>query len=166
MPLTRWARKHMEVMMAKKYDQDFKNSVTGKALYQKWVRMRYVGCCREWQDDFMKFVQWSFDSGFRDGTMLKRLNEKEEYSPENCYWTLRKAEPTETKKVCEHRGYTASAVQALWNKTVNRIREHYGMEPLEVNEPDFKDRTCKDCVHYKVCKYKRDDVPICEDYLD
>lgn len=57
-------------------------------------------------------------------------------------------------------------LKASWNRTVNRIREHYGMDLFDVDEPDLTDRTCKDCVHYKVCKYKADCVPICEDYLD
>lgn len=61
---------------------------------------------------------------------------------------------------------TYSEFKANWNKTVNRIRVHYGMEPFEVVDPDLSNKTCKDCVHYKVCKYKADCVPICEDYLD
>ena len=61
---------------------------------------------------------------------------------------------------------TFTSLQASWNKTVNRIRKHYGMELLEVAEPDYSDRTCKDCFHYKVCKYKASGLPICEDYLD
>lgn len=61
---------------------------------------------------------------------------------------------------------TYSALKASWNKTVNRIREHYGLDPFDVDEPDFSNRTCKDCGHYKVCRYKADGVPICEDYLD
>ena len=28
-----------------------------------------------------------------------------------------------------------------------------------------REPTCKNCLHYKVCKYKCDGVPVCEDYL-
>ncbi len=61
---------------------------------------------------------------------------------------------------------TYSEFKVAWNRAVNRIREHYGMKPFDVADPDYSDRTCKDCVHYKVCKYKADCLPICEDYLD
>lgn len=62
--------------------------------------------------------------------------------------------------------YKYTALCYSWNKVVNRLRKHYGMELFDEEEPDYSDRTCKDCVHYKVCRYKADGVPICDDYLD
>lgn len=153
-------------MTRMKYDNDFMQSTIGKALYYKWFRIKAIGCCREWQDDFLAFASWCLDSGYKEGATLKRYDARQVYSPRNCYWAIKRETPTEPQKKYEYPSYNDGAFQALWNKTVNRIREHYGMEPVEVVEPDFTDRTCKDCVHYKVCKYKRDDVPICEDYLD
>ena len=61
---------------------------------------------------------------------------------------------------------TFAQLKASWNKTVNRIREHYGLDLFEVDDPDYSGRTCKDCLHYKVCKYKASCIPICEDFLD
>lgn len=141
-----------------KYDKKFMESDVGKLLYAKWARIRRTGCCHEWADDFMAFVKWSMDSGFKEGSTLKRYDKNEVYKPHNCYWAVY----YQTTNVI----YKATAFCYKWNKAVNRIREHYGMELLEVNEPDFTDKTCKDCVHYKVCRYKKDDSPICEDYLD
>lgn len=141
-----------------KYDTEFMKTEAGKLLYGKWRRIRSIGCCQEWQDDFMAFANWSINSGWETGSHIKRYSKAKDYSPHNCYWSScsKKTNPT----------YKASAFCAEWNKTVNRIRKHYGMEQFEVTEPDFTEKTCKDCVHYKVCKYKKDDSPVCEDFLD
>ena len=141
-----------------KYDVELMKSDEGKALYDRWLRIRSVGCCQEWENDFMAFVRWAIDSGFEIGAHIKRYSKAKDYSPHNCYWSLCSQKATAN--------YKATAFCSLWNKTVNRIREHYGMMLFDVNEPDFTGKTCKDCVHYKVCKYKKDDSPICEDFLD
>lgn len=141
-----------------KYDTEFMKTEAGAALYNKWNRMRRLGCCPERKADFMAFVKWSMVAGFEEGATLKRYHKEKPYQPSNCYWVVdsKLTNPT----------YKASAFCASWNKTVNRIRKHYGMEQFEVAEPDFTEKTCKDCVHYKVCKYKKDGSPVCEDFLD
>ena len=132
----------------------------GKALYKIWNRIHMMQCCAAWANDFMEFYNWANENGYELGVVLKRRNHQNPYSPQNCYWSANRE--LERKK----NTYVGSQFIAKWNNTVNRFREHYGMELLDVNEPDFSDRTCKDCVHYKVCKYKNDGVPVCEDYLD
>ena len=143
--------------MPKKSYSEFKKTETGEDLYNRWVRVRKTGCCDEWAEDFMAFAKWSLDGGYELGAYLKRIDPKKEFSPTNCFWSIGK----DTK--C---AYKASEFCATWNKTVNRLREHYGLTPFIVEEQDNSGKTCKDCVHYKVCKYKADDMPVCDDYLD
>lgn len=97
--------------------------IANKQLYQKWRRVRKLGCCDEWLD-FDQFLKWAKKSGFAADGCLKRHNNSKPYSPRNCYWLeCAKTNPSYAKdEFCER-----------WNNTVNRIRDHYGMAPLEVD---------------------------------
>jgi hypothetical protein len=73
-----------------------------KKLYQKWNNMMqrcynpscssfdYYGekgivVCEEWED-FEKFFEWAITSGYKDGLVLSRKTNKDDYSPETCEW--------------------------------------------------------------------------------
>ena len=136
-----------------KYDQDFIKSDIGKELYSKWSDMkRKAGRCEEW-DDFNAFCVWAFDQGFIRGAFVRRRDKHGLYTPENCYLI--------TGKKIGHNIDPEDFINR-WNKTVNRIRIAYGMEPLRKQNST---KTCKDCKHYVVCKYKAENVPVCEDFL-
>ena len=135
---------------------EFVKTEDGQILYRKWSRIR-KNCCPEWANSFGAFIEWSLNNFFEAGASLLRFNRLEGYSPENCYWSI--GDTT-------HSSYRASGFCAAWNKTVNRIREYYGMPLFIVEEEDNNSKTCKDCVHYNVCKYKAEGVPVCDDYLD
>ena len=148
-----------------KYDQDFIRSPEGDALYAKWIRIKNISC-RPWADDFMEFANWALDSGYELHATIRRKNKKEQYSPKNCCWVVNGNVKREQTKKYDYKIYKDSTFRVEWNRAVNRIRKHYGLEPFEIDEPDYSDRTCKDCIHYNVCKYKAKGIPICEDYLD
>jgi hypothetical protein len=127
-----------------------------KELYRKWLGVKKAGCCKEWKK-FEVFYAWAVENGYEIGNMIRKTEYNEPHSPKNT--SVRISEKT-------HKDYRASEFCALWNKTVNRFRKHEGLSLFEVEEPDFTEKTCKDCVHYKVCKYKMDDTPVCDDFLD
>lgn len=108
----------------KKYDTKFMKTDEARLLYTKWHTIKRGDCCKEWLD-FMAFCEWAFDNDFECGAVLKRYHKSEPYSPRNCYFVF--SENTNPS-------YNASEFCALWNKTVNRIRVHYGLEPLGVDE--------------------------------
>ena len=143
--------------MSIKYDPEFKQTEIGYELYRRWVRIRKNGCCAEWEEDFNAFAEWSLSSGYELGSSLKRFDSSQEASPTNCFWSTGKG-----MKVY----YTDSEFCARWNRTVNLFRKRYGMMPFVTVEEDNSAKTCKDCVHYKVCKYKISDMTVCEDFLD
>ena len=103
-----------------KYDQDFMKSQEGMSLHSRWKKIRNQRCA-EW-DDFMAFVNWALDNGFSMDAQLKRYDSREEFKPGNAYFH----EPVD--------GCTTTEESIKrWNDTVNKIRVHFGMKPLEVD---------------------------------
>lgn len=90
-------------------------------MYHKWKRANRMGCCEEWKN-FETFCKWALESGFEEGDTLKKINVTLPFAPDNCFWLKRDIAS----------GFDPFEFSNRWNKTVNRIREHYGMEPLEV----------------------------------
>ena len=103
-----------------KVDPYLKTSEDYRVLYDKWRRMRKYGMCAEW-DEFAVFAEWALDNGYSPfGCTIKKINPDEEYSPSNCRFLV-----DLQKKIVQD-------FVNKWNTSVNRIREHYGMEPFEV----------------------------------
>lgn len=95
-------------------------------VYSKWRRALKLGCCEEWKK-FETFYRWAMKTGFVYGAVLKRHNNNKPYSPRNCYW--QDGEKT-------NKSFSAMDFCSLWNKTVNRIREHYGMESFAIESAE------------------------------
>ena len=104
----------------KPYDPIIRQSEHGARLYEFWKRIRRSPCCEEW-DYYPTFYNWAMQNGYSIGAGLQRTNKDDPYSPDNCYWKF----DNECQKRCPEKWTD------LWNKTVNRIRKHYGMPPLE-----------------------------------
>lgn len=46
-----------------------------------------IKVCEEWKSDFLSFYNWAMENGYRNGLTIDRLNNKKDYSPENCKWS-------------------------------------------------------------------------------
>jgi hypothetical protein len=59
-------------------------------------------------------------SGYNVGDWLRLIDGSLGYTPDNCVWHTPAGGARESKEWAD-----------AWNKSVNRIRKHYGMQPLE-----------------------------------
>lgn len=109
-------------MAKRKYDQEFMKTPEGKRIYTAWRNIGRSGRCPEW-DDFAVFAEWAINNGYDDEAVLRRHDRWNAHGPSNSYYVIPDG---------ENEYYLDSGWANLWNKTVNRIRVHYGMEPLEV----------------------------------
>lgn len=104
------------------YDPELRKSEHGSRLYQTWKRIRQHPHVEEW-DQFPPFYTWSTENGYAVGARLRLCNRLEPYAPDNCVWYIAgcgEDDPTPPSSWVEK-----------WNRSVNRIRKHCGMEPLE-----------------------------------
>ena len=100
------------------YDPALRKTEHGALLYQMWRRVIKSDHFEDWTY-FPTFYEWAMQDGYVSGEWLRRYDKTKPFSPDNCYWYS-------TKK-----DYISPEWRANWNKTVNRIRKHYGMPPLE-----------------------------------
>lgn len=102
------------------YDPALRKTEHGSRIYAAWRTMRKHPHCEEWEY-FPTFYEWAMQSEYEIGAWLRLVNARGTYCPDNCYWNVpsSKEEPPPPEWADG------------WNKTVNRIRKHYGMPPLE-----------------------------------
>ena len=104
--------------VGKPYDPDLRYSEEGARLYQAWRRVRSRPHCDEWED-FQTFYEWAVENGYEFGDWLQLVEGETEYAPDNCVWYTPQGGMRQSKHWMDK-----------WNKSVNRIRKHYGMPAL------------------------------------
>lgn len=109
----------MSKQIGKPYDPALRLTDEGQKLYNAWRKVRRYPHCEEW-GYFPTFYDWSMQNGFTLDTYFRFIDDGRPLNPDNCVWhhigdKKRKSDSWEEK----------------WNRSVNRIRKHYGMPPLE-----------------------------------
>lgn len=130
-----------------------KHGQKGTRLYRIWKGMRnrcgnpaikdylnYGGrgieVCKEWQNDFVPFYEWSISHGYQDTLTIDRIDNDKGYSPDNCRWVDWKYQGRNKRNnyLIEFRGETKSLSE--WseitgiNRTTikNRIERGWSVE--------------------------------------
>ena len=110
-----------------KYDPEMRMSEHGRRLYCHWKNKVHRGTdCPEFLT-FIGFYNWAMENGYTVGARLCRYDRDEPFSPDNCFW-VQSGEREYTREYT--RMSTHKELEKQWDDTVNRIRLHYGMEPL------------------------------------
>lgn len=105
------------------YDPELRLSEHGARLYDYWRRIRRNSTIDPAFREYIDFYNWAMDADYDVGSLLKRYDDRLPYGPENCYWQLREEDELWAEKWCKR-----------WDATVNKLRKHFGLPPLEVEE--------------------------------
>ena len=108
---------------------------------------RGITVCQEWQDDFMKFYDWSMNNGYNENAprkecTLDRIDNNKGYSPDNCRWTNFKVQANNNRgnHAITYNGVTKNICE--WEKEydlprhtiLNRIRKGWDLDDV-FNKP-------------------------------
>jgi hypothetical protein len=96
----------------------------GGRLYSYWRRIKAQGISPEFAE-FPGFYIWAIKNGYTLGAKLYKYDPAEPYGPENCFWVPR----DEWVGGLEYPPMSQEWRQK-WDETINRIRLHFGMEPI------------------------------------
>lgn len=110
------------------YDPEIRRTDHGRRLYGYWKRIKGQSNSKKFAA-YPDFFKWAMANGYTVGAKLFRYEEDEPYNPENCFWVAR------SEWVGEDAEFNRNlAREREWDNTVNRIRLHYGMEPIYSSE--------------------------------
>lgn len=109
-------------MDEQKHDTSVYRTKGCRSLYARWCRLHKSEFGAEFKD-YEVFYEWSLAAGYKYGALLLRRNPELPHSPDNSYWEI----PGDVVI----KGKMTERWVALWNETVNRIRLHYGLPPVE-----------------------------------
>lgn len=105
------------------YNPEITQTDHGRRIYACWKRTIRTSDHAPEFDRYPDFFDWAAESGYEIGLKLARYDESQPYSPDNCFWA-----PTTPYT------YRDTDREKEWDEVVNRIRQHYGMEPIHSSE--------------------------------
>lgn len=133
----------------------FYNKMKSRCYKRTDARYRFIGgkgikVCEEWNDSLENFYEWAIDNGYQPDLYLERINQDEDFSPDNCIW-VDKYERIRKKKEKHWRTYEGETyIVADWARL-------YGIPASLLNSRlrrgwEFKDAIYKDTRKYKKSK--------------
>ena len=74
---------------------------------------RGIKVCDDWKNNFISFYDWSINNGYQENLTIDRINNNEDYEPNNCRWTDVKTQSNNrrTNIMLEYRGKRQSLTQ-------------------------------------------------------
>ena len=92
---------------------------------------RGITICDEWKNDFKSFYDWAMTNGYEEnkGLSIDRIDNDENYCPENCRWTTKSIQARNTRI---QKNNTSGYRGVSYNKKTDRYRAK-----ICVNNNDF-----------------------------
>lgn len=110
------------------YTPEMRDSEHGRRLYRYWIDIHNDTDSVTFAE-YPGFFEWAMANGYTVGAKLLRHDESKTFTPENCFWVT----PSELKAMRAEKDPDKQWMR-LWDRTVNRLRRHFDMEPIHSSE--------------------------------
>lgn len=101
----------------------------------RWYGAKGVGICEEWINNPKSFEEWALHNGYNDGLTIDRINENEDYSPNNCRWVsnVENAKYKSTTSIINvngeiHSGKDWAKILGVSTNLINKYIRKYGLD--------------------------------------
>jgi len=85
-----------------------------------------IKICKDWENDFMKFYEWSIKNGYKPRLSIDRIDGKGNYEPTNCRWTTTNTQARNTAKATSNTsGYIGVSFCKKSKKWRSELRVNY-----------------------------------------
>lgn len=103
------------------------NNIRKRCYYEKSDSFKYYGqkgisICSEWET-FEGFAKWAKESGYSDGLSIDRINNDDDYRPENCRWVTALEQANNTS-----RNVKLKSRESGEEKTLREWADEFGVE--------------------------------------
>lgn len=103
--------------------------------FQDWGG-RGITMCDEWRNDFQAFYDWAIANGYEKGLSIDRINNNDNYTPENCRFTtvVEQQRNMRRNNMIEYRGETKTLsewceiLNLNYNNVKSRLRYGWSIE--------------------------------------
>lgn len=101
----------------------------------RWYGAKGIKVCDDWVNNPISFEEWSISNGYDDSLTIDRINENDDYCPENCRWVTNKdnAKYKSTTKMItvnsqSHTGREWANVLGVGTNLINEYIRFYGLD--------------------------------------
>lgn len=85
---------------------------------------RCIKVCDEWLNDLSEFIKWAEQNGYKQGLQIDRINNDDDYRPDNCQWITdmkNKEVGKQRKKKNNTSGYVGISFNSDRSKWVSKL---------------------------------------------
>lgn len=102
---------------------------------------RGISICKDWQDDYMNFYNWSINNGYDKKLTIDRIDVNGNYEPLNCRWAT-------TDEQCNNRRNNIKITYNGKTQTLFQWCEEYGLEYRMIlaryHNPNFQNKSIEE----------------------
>lgn len=127
---------------------------------------RGIKVCDEWKKSYKSFIDWGMSHGYKEGLTIERINNDDDYSPENCTF-IPKSEQVNNRRnnlVYTYNGKTQNLSQWCrelnldYKRTNNRITAKHWPFERAITEPvnvEKRNRSIREKCQYTLTTQSR-----------